>query len=439
MRIYDIIAHKRDGFKNTPEEIHYLIQKCVEDAVPDEQLAAWLMAVYFQGMDAAETACLTEAMMHSGDVLDLSAIQGITVDKHSTGGVGDKTTLIVAPIAAAAGVPVAKLSGRGLGFTGGTIDKLEAIPHFQTTLSGEAFIRQVNDIGLAVIGQTANLVPADKKLYALRDVTATIESIPLIASSIMSKKLASGAQKIVLDVKYGSGAFMKTLDRATVLAQTMVDIARDLQRDAIAILSSMEQPLGYAVGNALEVREALNVLQGQGPEDLTKICLTLSGAMIYLHGGVQSLEEGQEAAQEQLRSGKALEKFLTFIQYQGGDVNAVLNDDLPKAQYQAPLLAKESGYIQQIDAMTVGVCSMLLGSGRERQNASIDLGAGVILQKKAGDYIQQGEPLATLFYNAPYQARLAEAAALLENGYQYSAEKPQVQPLISGIVQGAQN
>lgn len=435
MRIYDIIAHKRDGCANTPEEIHYLIERCVQGAVPDEQLAAWLMAVYFQGMDAAETACLTEAMMHSGEVLDLSQIKGITVDKHSTGGVGDKTTLIVAPLAAAAGVPVAKLSGRGLGFTGGTIDKLEAIPHFQTTLDSAAFIRQVNDIGLAVIGQTANLVPADKKLYALRDVTATIESIPLIASSIMSKKLASGAQKIVLDVKYGSGAFMKTLERAELLAQTMVDIARDLQREAVAILSSMEQPLGLAVGNALEVREALEVLHGQGPEDLTEVCLVLAGAMIYLHGGAQSLEEGQAVAREQLRLGRALDKFLAFVQYQGGDAAAVTKDGLPKAQFQTPLLAQESGYIQNIDAMAVGTCSMLLGSGREWQNAPIDLSAGIVLQKKVGDYVEKGEPLAVLHYNAPYQPRLAEAAALLTNGCRYASEKPAVQPLIAGIVQ----
>lgn len=435
MRIYDIIAHKRDGSKNTPEEIHYLIDHCVQGAVPDEQLAAWLMAVYFQGMDAMETACLTEAMMYSGEVLDLQAIRGVTVDKHSTGGVGDKTTLIVAPLAAAAGVPVAKLSGRGLGFTGGTIDKLEAIPHFQTTLDSAAFIQQVNDIGLAVIGQTADLVPADKKLYALRDVTATIESIPLIASSIMSKKLASGAQKIVLDVKYGSGAFMKTLDRAETLARTMVEIARDLKRDAVAILSSMEQPLGWAVGNALEVQEALDVLQGQGPDDLTEVSLILAGAMIYLHGGAESLAEGQGIAKEQLRSGRALDKFLAFVEHQGGDAKAVLNDGLPKAQFQKPLLAKESGYIQRIDAMTVGTCSMLLGSGREQQNAPIDLGAGIILKKKMGDYVKKGEPLAVFHYNAAYQSRLAEVSALLEDGYCYALEKPAVQPLIAGIIQ----
>ncbi len=434
MRVYDIIAHKRDGLANTPEEIHYLIEHYVQGDIPDEQIAAWLMAVYFQAMTAEETACLTEAMMHSGDVLDLSAIQGPTVDKHSTGGVGDKTTLIVAPLAAAAGVPVAKLSGRGLGFTGGTLDKLEAIPHFQTTLSNEAFIQQVNDIGLAVIGQTKNLVPADKKLYALRDVTATIESIPLIASSIMSKKLASGAQKIVLDVKYGSGAFMKDLAQAKTLAQTMVDIARSLDREAIAILSSMEQPLGFAIGNALEVREAFQVLQQQGPQDLTDICLTLAGAMIYLHGGAASLENGRAAALKQLRSGKALEKFLDFVRSQGGDVSAILDDRLPAAQFQTPLLAQQSGYIQEVDAMSVGICSMLLGSGRERKEDQIDLSAGVVLKKKSGDYVQQGEPLAILYYNLAYQDRLAEASALLAKSYHYTLTQPKSVPLIAGII-----
>ena len=434
MRVYDIIAHKRDGQCNTPEEIAYLINHYVQGDIADEQVSAWLMAVYLQGMDETEIACLTEAMIHSGDVLDLSAIQGTAVDKHSTGGVGDKTTLIIAPIAAAAGVPVAKLSGRGLGFTGGTIDKLEAIPHMQTTLSNEAFIKQVNDIGLAVIGQTANLAPADKKLYALRDVTATIESIPLIASSIMSKKLASGAKKIVLDVKYGSGAFMKNLAQAKELAQTMVDIAHHLGREATAVLSSMAQPLGYAVGNTLEVQEAIDVLHGAGPDDLITLCNTLAGAMIYLHGSASSLAEGKALAQEQITSGKAWEKFLAFIQAQGGDITVVSNNHLQVSQYQTPIYAQQEGYIQQIDAMAVGVCSMLLGSGRQQKNDSIDLTAGVILQKKVGDYVQKGEILAILHYNKAYQANFPEAAALLADGFYYSSEKPTLPPLIAGFI-----
>lgn len=434
MRVYDIIAKKRDGLENTKEELNYLIQYYVNGAIQDEQMAAWLMAVYLRGMNERETADLTELMMHSGECLDLSAINGIVVDKHSTGGVGDKTTLIVAPIVAAAGVPVAKLSGKGLGFTGGTIDKLESIPGLKTTMSNERFIKQVNEIGLAVISQTQNLVPADKKIYALRDVTATVESIPLIASSIMSKKLASGAAKIVLDVKFGSGAFMKTIEEARKLAQTMVTIGKNLQRETVAILSSMEQPLGSAIGNTLEILEAMDVLQGQGPEDLRNLCLILAGKMIALNGKVASQEEGRRIAEKMIQNRAGYAKFLEMVEAQGGDINLLDQRKLEKAEFEQEVFSSRSGYITAIDAQKIGYCSMLLGAGRERKEDSIDLSAGIVLGIKMGDFIEKEVLMATIYYNAPFLEKAALVAEILNKAITIGDKPISPKPLVAGII-----
>lgn len=426
MRTCDMIAKKRDGFAHSRPELEFLIKGYTAGTISDEQMAAWLMAVYFQGMSEEETVILTDLMEHSGDTIDFSSIDGIVVDKHSTGGVGDKTTLIVAPLAAAAGVSVGKLSGRGLGFTGGTIDKLEAIPGFQTNISPDIFLQQVNRIGIAVAGQTANLVPADKKIYALRDITATVESIPLIASSIMSKKLASGASGIVLDVKFGSGAFMQQKEKAERLASTMVKIGNRLNRNTVAVLSSMEEPLGYTIGNSLEVQEAIHTLQGHGPTDLVELCLTLSGQMIYLGQKAASAEEGYTIARNLLEQGKGYEKFMELVQAQGGR----LEERFCTAQYQYPVFAPQSGIVQQIQAKQIGHCSMLLGAGRETKTSSIDLTAGIVLKHKVGDKIEAGEPLAILHYNHAFASRAQEAAARLTEAYTIGESGSTREPLI---------
>lgn len=430
MRAYDIIARKRDGFYHSREELAFLINGYVQGKIGDEQMAAWLMAVYFQGMNDEETALLTHLMEHSGDTLNLSAIEGIVVDKHSTGGVGDKTTLVVAPLVAAAGIPVAKLSGRGLGFTGGTIDKLEAIDGFQTNMEPGQFTEQVNQIGLAIAGQTTNLVPADKKIYALRDLTATVESIPLIASSIMSKKLASGAQRIVLDVKFGSGAFMEERQQAEVLARTMVQIGKELGRQTVAVLSSMEEPLGYAVGNSLEVQEAMDTLQGHGPADFSELCLILSGQMIYLGEGAMTPEEGYALAKQCLQEGRGYDKFLQMVQAQKGS----LTHGLPQAQHHYIVYAEQSGMVQAIQAKEIGNCSMLLGAGRECKGAAIDLTAGIMLHKKTGDTVQAGEALATLHYNDVYKHRAEEVAQKLQHAYIIGTEAKEKTPLVWKII-----
>ncbi len=430
MRACDIIAQKRDGMANTREELEFFLQGYLDGSIGDEQMAAWLMAVYFQGMNEAETICLTDLMMHSGDVMDLSGIDGIVVDKHSTGGVGDKTTLVLAPLVAAAGVPVAKLSGRGLGFTGGTIDKLEAIPGFQTSLSTNQFLRQVKEIGIAVAGQTSNLVVADKKMYALRDITATVESIPLIASSIMSKKLAAGAKGIVLDVKFGSGAFMQKKEDAEALARTMVQIGTGLGRKTLAVLSSMEEPLGYAVGNALEVQEAIDTLQGKGPADFTALCLTLAGQMIHLGGKAASAEAGYAQAAHLLENGAGMQKLRQLIEAQGGSMEI----GLAQAQQTYTVLAPKTGIVQGIAAKSVGHASMLLGAGRETKHSVIDLSAGIILQKKVGDTVQKGEPLAVLHYNDAYAYRREEAVLELQHAYHIGHTKVELEPLIWKII-----
>ncbi|WP_147533854.1 pyrimidine-nucleoside phosphorylase [Bacillus marasmi] len=401
MRMVDLIEKKRDGFELTNEEIQFIIDGYTNGAIPDYQMSALTMAIFFQGMSDTERANLTLAMVQSGDQIDLSAIQGIKVDKHSTGGVGDTTTLVLGPLVAAVGVPVAKMSGRGLGHTGGTIDKLEAVSGFHVEIDNEKFIELVNKNQLAVIGQSGNLTPADKKLYALRDVTATVNSIPLIASSIMSKKIAAGADAIVLDVKTGAGAFMKTLDDARKLAHAMVGIGNDVGRKTMAIISDMSQPLGFAIGNALEVKEAIDTLRGEGPEDLTELCLTLGSYMVYLAEKAGSLEEAREKLTEVIQNGSALAKFKQFLDSQGGD-GSVVDDPtkLPQAAYQIELPAKESGYVEEIVADAVGTAAMLLGAGRATKESVIDLAVGLVLRKKIGDKVEQGESLVTIYSNS---------------------------------------
>lgn len=400
MRVVDLIEKKQAGLALSQEEINFLIAGYTDGTIPDYQMSALAMAIYFQGMTEEEASYLTMAMVKSGDEIDLSAIHGVKVDKHSTGGVGDTTTLVLAPLVAACGVPVAKMSGRGLGHTGGTTDKLEAIPGFSVTLLPQDFIDHVNRYKIAVVGQSGNLTPADKKLYALRDVTGTVQSIPLIASSIMSKKIAAGADAIVLDVKTGEGAFMKTLADAEALAHTMVKIGHQVGRKTLAVISDMSQPLGYMIGNALEVKEAIQTLQGQGPEDLTELCLVLGGQMLLAANRVASLEEGKALLQEQIDSGRALEVFKTFLANQGGDTRIVDNPDLlPQARYQIPLLAQSSGVVSQWVADEVGVAAMMLGAGRETKEDIIDPAVGIELCVKVGDSIQAGQPLAILHSN----------------------------------------
>ena len=410
----DIIYKKREGGELSREEIQFFITDYVAGRIPDYQAAALLMAIFFRGLSRRETFELTDAMRYSGDTVDLSSIPGIKVDKHSTGGVGDKTTLIVAPLASACGVPIAKMSGRGLGFTGGTVDKMESIPGFRTSLEPEAFLTQVRKIGMAVIGQTAHITPADKKLYALRDVTATVDNFGLIASSIMSKKLAAGSDAIVLDVKVGDGAFMENEQDAETLANLMVDIGDDAGRRTVAAITEMGQPLGCAVGNSLEVIEAIETLKGKGPEDITELAERLAGIMVYLGGKAQTPEEGHAMAAEALASGKGLAQFRKFVQAQGGDP-AVVDDYtlFPQAAHHLELLAETDGYVQKIAARTIGLASQHTGAGRATKEDQIDLAAGVYLHKKVGDAVKQGDILATFYGNDP---------AKLENGRQEAAK-----------------
>ena len=400
MRMVDIIEKKRDGQELTTAEINFFIEGYTKGENPDYQASALAMAIYFQDMNDRERADLTRAMVESGDTIDLSAIDGVKVDKHSTGGVGDTTTLVLAPLVASLGVPVAKMSGRGLGHTGGTIDKLESIAGFHVELTREQFIDLVNRDKVAVIGQSGNLTPADKKLYALRDVTGTVNSIPLIASSIMSKKIAAGADAIVLDVKTGDGAFMKTQEDAEELAHAMVRIGNHVGRKTIAIISDMSQPLGFAIGNALEVKEAIETLQGKGPKDLTELVLTLGSQMVILAGKAKTSEEAKEMLLDAIHSGKALAKFKEFLANQGGDASIV--DDLtklPQAKYKIELPAKQSGYISRMVADEIGVASMILGAGRATKEDVIDLAVGLVLHKKVGDKVEEGESILTIYSN----------------------------------------
>lgn len=400
MRTSEIIVKKRNGLSLERQEIEYLIKGYTSGDIPDYQMAAFCMAVYFQGMTSVETAALTQSMALSGDTVDLSAIPGVKVDKHSTGGVADTTTLVLAPLIAAAGVPVAKMSGRGLGHTGGTVDKLESFPGLRTSLTKEEFIAQVKKINLAVAGQSGNLVPADKKLYALRDVTGTVESIPLIASSIMSKKLAAGADAIVLDVKTGNGAFMKNNGEARLLAQAMVDIGREAGKKVIAVVSDMNEPLGTAIGNALEVEEAIRVLRGETAGRLLELCLILGEQMLILAHKAEETREARHILHKLITSGKALDKFAEMIKMQGGNPASLENTTLlPQARYRIDLAAEKDGYVFVNDAAELGYAAMLLGAGREKTESQIDLAVGIRVHGRTGQKIKKGQPLLTLFYN----------------------------------------
>ncbi|AFQ59793.1 pyrimidine-nucleoside phosphorylase [Bacillus subtilis subsp. subtilis] len=400
MRMVDIIIKKQNGKELTTEEIQFFVNGYTDGSIPDYQASALAMAIFFQDMSDRERADLTMAMVNSGETIDLSAIEGIKVDKHSTGGVGDTTTLVLAPLVAALDVPVAKMSGRGLGHTGGTIDKLEAIMGFHVELTKDEFIKLVNRDKVAVIGQSGNLTPADKKLYALRDVTGTVNSIPLIASSIMSKKIAAGADAIVLDVKTGAGAFMKTEEDAAELAKAMVRIGNNVGRQTMAVISDMSQPLGFAIGNALEVKEAIDTLKGEGPEDLHELVLTLGSQMVVLAKKADTLDEARAKLEEVMKNGKALEKFKDFLKNQGGD-SSIVDDPskLPQAAYQIDVPAKEAGVVSEIVADEIGVAAMLLGAGRATKEDEIDLAVGIMLRKKVGDKVEKGEPLVTLYAN----------------------------------------
>lgn len=400
MRMVDIIIKKQNGKELTSEEIQFFVNGYTDGSIPDYQASALAMAIFFQDMTDRERADLTMAMVNSGETIDLSAIEGIKVDKHSTGGVGDTTTLVLAPLVAALDVPVAKMSGRGLGHTGGTIDKLEAIEGFHVELSKDEFIKLVNRDKVAVIGQSGNLTPADKKLYALRDVTGTVNSIPLISSSIMSKKIAAGADAIVLDVKTGAGAFMKTDEDAVNLAKAMVRIGNNVGRQTMAVISDMSQPLGFAIGNALEVKEAIDTLKGEGPEDLHELVLTLGSQMVVLAKKAATLDEAREKLIKVMKNGKALEKFKDFLKNQGGD-SSVVDDPskLPQAAYKIDVPAKEAGVVSEIVADEIGVAAMLLGAGRATKEDDIDLAVGIMLRKKVGDKVEKGEALVTLYAN----------------------------------------
>jgi len=432
MRMYDIIAKKRDGKELSFEELEFFINGYCEGIIPDYQASALLMAMYLKGMTPKETADMTILMANSGDRIDLSSIKGIKVDKHSTGGVGDKVTLIIAPIVAACGVPVAKMSGRGLGHTGGTIDKLESIPGFRTSLSREEFISNVQQIGLCIAGQTSNLAPADKKLYALRDVTATVNSIPLIASSIMSKKIASGADKIVLDVKTGSGAFMKTLDESIALAKTMVEIGKRAGIETVAVITDMDIPLGNAIGNALEVKEALNTLKGRGPRDLETISFEIAARMLEL-AGKGDMEHCRNEVRNVVYDGSALKKFEAMVKRQGGDSEVVNNENiLGKAEFTLDIVSDRSGYIESIKTDLLGVASMLLGAGRETKDCDIDHLAGIILHRKTGAKVEKGEVIATLHTNK--EEKLKEAESILKEAYVISNRRPDTRSMILAYV-----
>ncbi|MBQ7776847.1 MAG: pyrimidine-nucleoside phosphorylase [Lachnospiraceae bacterium] len=433
MRMYDIIIKKRNGGALSEEEINFFIEGYTNGEIPDYQVSALMMAIYFQGMNETETLALTMAMAKSGDMLDLSAIEGVKVDKHSTGGVGDKTTLALTPMVAACGIPVAKMSGRGLGHTGGTIDKLESFSGFSTGITTQTFINNVNRIGIAVMGQTADLAPADKKLYALRDVTATVDNMSLIASSIMSKKLAAGADAIVLDVKTGSGAFMQKEEDSVALAQEMVKIGRNAGRNTIAVVSDMDQPLGFAVGNALEVKEAIDTLKGEGPSDFVELCMTLGSQMLIAGGKAQDATEAQKMLQKALDSGAALDKLAEFVEAQGGDKQAVYDTSLlPKADIIEPIYSLESGYISHIACAEVGICSLILGGGRETKESEIDLSVGIVLTKKVGDKVEKDDIIA--YIHANDAQKLAAAKERFLKAYSYTDSQPEKSVMIKHIL-----
>ncbi|RPF49635.1 thymidine phosphorylase [Thermodesulfitimonas autotrophica] len=433
MEAYAIIRKKRDGERLSPEEISWFIDRYVAGEVADYQAAAWLMAAYLRGLDAGETLALTEALARSGEQVDLSGIRGVKVDKHSTGGVGDKTTLVLAPLLAAAGAKVAKMSGRGLGHTGGTIDKLEAIPGFRTAMEREEFVAQVNRTGVAVAAQTEKIVPADRKLYALRDVTATVDSIPLIAASVMAKKLACGADVIVLDVKTGSGAFMQDAAAAQELARLMVAIGKRAGRRVVALVTDMDQPLGYAVGNAIEVAEAIATLKGRGPLDLTELCLELGSRALCLGGLAVSLKTARARLEELLLGGQALGKFREWVAAQGGDPRVVDEPELlPQAPQKIPVLSPRAGYVVQINALAVGEAARALGAGRRRKEEGVDPAVGVLLVAKTGSRVEAGEPLA---YILAREKGVAEAQELLAGAFTVAVNPPKTRPLVCAVVE----
>lgn len=433
MRMYDIILKKRNSEELTKEEIDFFVQGYTKNTIPDYQASALLMAIYFQGMNKRETADLTLSMVHSGTTINLSSVKGIKVDKHSTGGVGDKTTLVLAPMVAAAGVPVAKMSGRGLGHTGGTLDKLESIEGFRVDLQLDDFIKNVNEIKIAVCGQTVDLAPADKKLYALRDVTATVDNVSLIASSIMSKKLASGADAIVLDVKTGSGAFMKTLDDSFILAKEMVDIGTNLNKNVIAFITEMNEPLGFAVGNSLEVKEAIETLRGHGPEDLLHLCIELGAAMVVLGGRTSNMDEARQILYKTISEGTAIEKLKDMVKAQYGNTTQIDNPELlPKANHIVDILAEKEGYVHGIDAEEVGRAALVIGAGRETKESPIDYSVGILLVKKVGHKVSKGDILAKVHIND--MQKLDDCKQKLIEAYDLSMEIPETRPLIFGKV-----
>lgn len=433
MRMFDIISKKKYGEALDKEEIEYVVQGYTNGTIPDYQMSAFLMAVYFKGMSYEETSILTMAMADSGDRLDLSAIKGINVDKHSTGGVGDKTTLVLAPMVAACGGKVAKMSGRGLGNTGGTIDKLESIPGFRTALLEDEFIKNVNETGLALTGQTGNLAPADKKIYALRDVTAIVDSIPLIASSIMSKKIASGADAIVLDVKVGNGAFMKNMDDAVKLAKQMVMIGKSVGRNTIAVISDMNEPLGYAVGNALEVKEAVDALRGCGPADLMELCMELGTQMLIASDITHDREKAHDMLNRVIEDGSAYNKFLEFVKRQGGDTG-IFDDckSLAKTDYMVNVTAIKAGYVHHIQSELIGEAAMILGGGRQNKDDKIDHSVGVVLAKKVGDCVKEGETIATIYAND--KEKIDDAKALIVKAFDIQKEIVDTYTLIKRII-----
>ena len=436
MRAQDIIQRKRDGKPLTQAEIQFLIEGYTHGRIPDYQMSAFTMAVFFQGMTRAETATLTECMLHSGIVVELSMIPGKKVDKHSTGGVGDKISLPLAPAVAAAGVPVPMISGRGLGHTGGTLDKLESIPGFQVDLSLDRYIEILQHVGLCLIGQTKEIAPADKKLYALRDVTATVESIPLITASILSKKLAEGIDGLVFDVKTGSGAFMKNEDEALKLAQNLVDIGSRMGKDVVALITDMDQPLGYCVGNTLEMLESIDVLCGKGPEDVATLTIELGAYMLKTGGVVTDVARGRQRMQEVLTNGAGLQKFQQLVELQGGDPAVIADPSkFRRAAHQQKILAQDSGYVQRIDSEAIGIASMWLGAGRERLDSHIDHAVGIILKKKVGDVVEAGEPLCVLEYND--DTKLRDAVNHVQRAYTFSASPPAKTPLIKKVLTGS--
>ncbi|UOE58270.1 pyrimidine-nucleoside phosphorylase [Priestia filamentosa] len=435
MRVTDLILKKQKGYELTREEIAFLIKGFTLGTIPEYQVSAWAMAVYFQGMSSQETADLTIAMVESGEQYSFLDIEETIVDKHSTGGVGDTTTLVLLPLVSAAGLSVAKMSGKSLGHAGGTIDKLQAIPQFLVEQTRKDFINQIRKYGIGIISQTDELTPADKKLYALRDVTSTVTSIPLIASSIMSKKIACGADKIVLDVKVGNGAFIEDFDQAIDLANTMINIGKKLNKETIAIISDMDEPLGYAIGNTLEIVEAVNTLKGKGPRDLEELCLTLGSYMLFLGGKCTTLEQSRDTLIRVLANGKALDKFKELISLQGGNPEFI--DDvskLPTAQYTKKIYASSTGYINKIEANKIGTVSMLLGGGRQLQNESIDYSAGVLLKKKVGNKVDKGELIAELYYNHCSSETISTAEDIIRNAINISVDKVRKNDLVKKIL-----